>query len=625
MTTRITDFHQPSTVTVQSLETGGAGVASSFGPANVLRLRSDATMWSTSGAQLSLKSLGANSLLLAKTVEIIMPVEIRWKNRAGNRLLPNMYDIVFGSVSTQGTGQAESIEDGTMCKEFNSISVRPLGFLRSIQNMVITINGSSFQVRPDEFLDAYEALYYNGRYDDDGATASPPFNNIGSAWKSAISEPGRFQRCQNMVKNSSLISVDHNDHTHDGDSYKLIDAVYQYNLKTKLPLAFFIYACFPALENLTGNSLDSAAHVTDLAVEYTFKNECPLMHWFATPCTELINAQAIDLQDARYPEGTSTAGDMRLNTNGGSGPDAYEMWRTVTAVEESISSKPGVFVNIRRPYLSYVMVEPDVSKTPLLSAYTMPGINFVSYSKEVAIPGNSAKGEVNFDYIKIDKLSPLITISVCDSEKDGIGGAIGARTARFSSGQYHELRRGMSYSGVTCPIDLSSLKINLSVRNQVLGSLDGSLCTERDFYRMFLKYSKLKISFSDWQKYMKGVLVFSPMELCGVGFAGAYAPYTLSISFSFARACGDTELVSRDYARKSNAGGVEVPSKKWDARAMNYKVTLCFLQESLITLSPGACGIEYPRFSQQEAAAQFSGAQVRLDEGVLDQFVNTAQ
>ena len=142
---------------------------------------------------------------------------------------------------------------------------------------------------------------------------------------------------------------------------------------------------------------------------------------------------------------------------------------------------------------------------------------------------------------------------------------------------------------------------------------------------MFLKYSKLKISFSDWQKYMKGVLVFSPMELCGVGFAGAYAPYTMSISFSFERACGDTQLISRDFARLSNAGGVEVPSEKWNAKSMNYKVTLAFLQESLITLSPGACGIEYPRFSQQEAAAQFSGAQVRLDEGVLDQFVNTAQ
>ena len=124
---------------------------------------------------------------------------------------------------------------------------------------------------------------------------------------------------------------------------------------------------------------------------------------------------------------------------------------------------------------------------------------------------------------------------------------------------------------------------------------------------------------------MKGVLVFSPMELVGVGFAGAYAPYTMSISFKFKRAYGETAITARDYARLSNAGGVEAPSEKWSGKAMNYKVTLCFLQESLLTVSPGACGVEYPRYSQQEAAAQFSGAQVRLDEGVLDQYVSTAQ
>ena len=625
MTTRITDFHQPSTVTVQSLETGGSGVSSSFGPANVLRLRSNATMWSTSGAQLSLKSLGANSLLLAKSVEIIMPVEIRWQDANNNLLLPNMYDEIWGSNLTDNSfgGVAQTVRLNTSAYERNSISVRPLGFLRSIQNMVITINGSSFQCRPDEFLDAYEAIYYNGRYDDDGATASPPFNNIGSASKPAISEPGRFQRCMNLVKNTNLVHVGHWTPANHGNDNKLNDAVYQYNLKTKLPLAFFIYSVFPALENLTGNSLDSAAHITDLAVEYTFKNECPLMHWFAEPCTEITNSQGIDITDRRYI-GTDRMA-QRMNTTGESGVDCQRMWNTAVALETSIASTPNVYVNIKRPYLSYIMTEPDVSKTPLLSAYTMPGINFVSYSKEVAIAGTKEKESVNFDYIKIDKLSPLITITVCDAEKDGVNGAVGARTARFSAGAYNQFRRGMSYSGVTCPIDYNSLKINLSVRNQVLGSLDGSLCTERDFWRIFNKYSKLKYSFSDWQKYMKGVLVFSPMELVGVGFSGAYAPYTLSISFDFARAYGDTELISRDYAKLKGSGGIEMPTNKWSGRNMNYKVTLCFLQESLITVSPGACGIEYPRFSQQEAAAQFSGAQVRLDENVLDQYVSTAQ
>jgi hypothetical protein len=132
------------------------------------------------------------------------------------------------------------------------------------------------------------------------------------------------------------------------------------------------------------------------------------------------------------------------------------------------------------------------------------------------------------------------------------------------------------------------------------------------------------MSFTDWQKYMSGMICFSPMELCGVGFAGAYAPYTMSISFEFERCYADTHEQSRNWA-KAGIAGVQSTPNRWYGRNQNYRVNLCFLQESLITLTPGACGVEYPRFSQQEAAQQFSSAQVRLDEGVLDQFVNTAQ
>ena len=618
MSTRITDFHQPSTVTIQSLETGGAGVSSSFGPANCLRLRSDATMWSTSGAQLSLKSLGANSLLLAKEVRINLPVEMRWCNHAGQIIIPNMYSDEFGSNVASGSGKPLNVDAGTKCQVQDSISIRPLGFLRSIQNMIVTINGSSFQCRPDEFIDAYEALYYSNRFDMWGATSSPPFNNCGGA--NPRSEPGRFQRCMNMQQNGNIKYVHH-----DSSDEKLDDAVFEYTLTTKLPLAFFIYSVFPSLENLTGNSLDSAAHITDLAVEFTFKNECPLIHWFACANTDLQNAQSVDLTSSIH--GTGTTGQQRLQIDGASGVDCQRMWNTAIAEEATIGStgRAGIYVNMKRPYLSYVMVEPDVSKTPPLSAYTMPGLNFISYSKEVAIPGTKETETVSFDYIKVDKLSPLITLTVCESEKDGVGGAIGGRSARWKSGANIRLRRGMGYTGCFGRIRLETLKINLSVRNQVLGSLDGSKCTEYDFYRIFLKYSKTKMSFTDWQKYMSGMLCFSPMEMVGVGFSGAYAPYTMSISFEFERCYADTHEQSRNFAKLYSAGGISAPPKRWTGRNQNYRVNLCFLQESLITVSPGACGIEYPRFSQQEAAQQFSSAQVRLDEGVLDQFVNTAQ
>ena len=623
MSTRITDFHQPSTVTVQSLETGGAGVASSFGAANCLRLRSDATMWSTGGAQLSLKSLGANSLLLAKEVRINLPVEMRWVNHAGDVIIPNMYSDAFGSNVSSGNGQALNIDTDTKCKVQDSISIRPLGFLRSIQSMLITLNGTSFQVRPDEFIDAYEALYLNNRFDMWGATASPPFNNCGAS--NPRSEPGRFQRCLNMQENGNIKYVGHNANDHE-----LEDAVFEYTLTTKLPLAFFIYSVFPSLENLTGNSLDSAAHITDLSVEFSFKNECPLIHWFSCVNTDLQNAQSVDITSLAVHAANNTG--QRLQIDGLSGVDCQRMWNSAVSREATIGNATdkanGIYVNVKRSYLSYVMVEPDISKTPLLSAYTMPGLNFISYSKEVAIPGDKRTENVSFDYIKVDKLAPLITLTVCESEKDGINNAVGGRSARWKGGVHLRLRRGMGYTGCFGRIKLDTLKINLSIRNQVLGSLDGSKCTEYDFYRIFLKYSKSKMSFTDWQKYMSGMICFSPMELCGVGFAGAYAPYTMSISFEFERCFADTHEQSRNWAKTSNAGGIILENgipKRWFGRNQNYRVNLCFLQESLITLSPGACGVEYPRFSQQEAAQQFSSAQVRLDEGVLDQFVNAAQ
>lgn len=628
---RISDFHQPSTLTINSVESGAAGISSSFGPANVLRLRSDAQMWSTSGGQVSLKSLGANTILNAKELRIVQPIQVRFVSNNGDVLVPNAYSLQSATVqaNTGGGGHEypNMLEDNDRVKELNSICQRPFGWLRSVQNMVLTINGSSFQCTPDSFIDAYEALYANGRYDEAGALSAPPFNNVGAGL--VFDEPGRYERCRSLVDDAKIEFLHQT-------ANQIDDCVFQIDIVSKIPLGPLFYSCFPALENLTGNSLDSMAHVTDLSIEWTYKNDNPFVHWFAGPCLSASSALAQDVTP--LPFHTFAGSRMRLQRGadaGTSGFDCQKMWDSAVSQSESIAktaTKASHFLNLQRPYLMYTVIEPS-GLTPILPRYTLPGVSFVSYQKEVQIQAGAANKttSVNWDYIKIDKLSPLVTICCVDAEKDQ-GTAIGARTARFKGGGGYDAvkatRWGYGYSGVTCPIDLSTLKINLSVRNQVLGSIDGSLCSEMDFYRMYLKYSKSKISFRDWKRYMKGLLVFSPMELCGVGFSNAYAPLVLSISFQVSRSYADTGLSGRAWGEQTNvAGGIEIgvdgkPVTR-GAVARNIRATMTFLDEQLVSLTPGACGIEQVRFTQAEASAQFAGAQVRLDEGVLDQFTQS--
>ena len=78
MSTQIKSFGQPSNVTVSAFENGGATVASGFGPKNCLRLRSDASMWSKSGAQLSIRGIGPKTFLHARELRLHQPIEVRF-------------------------------------------------------------------------------------------------------------------------------------------------------------------------------------------------------------------------------------------------------------------------------------------------------------------------------------------------------------------------------------------------------------------------------------------------------------------------------------------------------------------------------------------------------------------
>jgi hypothetical protein len=225
-------------------------------------------------------------------------------------------------------------------------------------------------------------------------------------------------------------------------------------------------------------------------------------------------------------------------------------------------------------------------------------------------------------------LSSLVCLSVFDSDRDGQNGATGARQPRMKGsqnnghGNFVPGRKGCEYQSISCPIRWDTLKINLSVANSVLGSVTGGLETEFDMYRVFLKYSKTKVSFSDWKKYCQ-MLVFSPMELCSGGMGLETKPISLSVSFEYERTASEDMLCPRDWCRDKDDALYPSPGY---ARSMhlpyNYQASLWFLHQEVATLSPGQCGIEMLSFSPQEVDSAFKTSARVLENGVLDQFVN---
>ena len=617
----VTDFHVPSTLTVQSAENQGMGITSSAGPANCLRLIAQASMWSENGCQVSLKNVGAQGLLHLKELRFVQPVEVRFvsahSGESGQKriIAINGYQDSFGASRT-GSTQA----DPTDVYVQDSVSVRPWGLVRSMQNITCSINGSSWQCTPDSFIDGMEAVFGNCRYDEYGSTATPPFNNYGGI--KPCSEQGRYQRCVN----STHEKIVHTSFTDSGEHSALQDIVYRFDLVTKLPISIFNYACFPGLENCTNNSLDSAALIQDLAFEITYKSsQNPLLDWFAMVSNESKNSQSVE-QGPLVAHGAETGQEF----NKASQICVRRMWESVIAREASIgdqdSLEKGRYVNMLRPYLMYSIYEPSPTRNRLLESYTLPSVLWTSYKKHVEIKADEQYGEVSWDYIHLVNMPPLIVISCVEASKNK-GGSIGGRQPMYERGAdgdvgaYSEYRRGAAWSNISCRPDFSSLKINLSVKNAVLGSLDGTKCTRYDFYRMYLKYSKTAVSYADWDKYLSGFIVFSPQELCGVDFAHGFAPFSVSVSFKFERTACEEWICPRDYLTPSASRMIRKPDR---STGQAYDVTLQMLGEEKVTLTAGECAITRIGFDNATIQQAYTGATKRLDEPVIDQFVSQA-
>ena len=127
----VSDFHVPSTLTVQSAENQGMGITSSAGPANCLRLRAEASMWSENGCQVSLKNVGSQGLLHLKELRFVQPVEIRFVDGEDAQTVCaiNGYKDSFGMARSTRNIIAPDLN------VMDSVSVRPWGLVRSMQNI----------------------------------------------------------------------------------------------------------------------------------------------------------------------------------------------------------------------------------------------------------------------------------------------------------------------------------------------------------------------------------------------------------------------------------------------------------------------------------------------------------
>ena len=104
MSVGISAFGQPSTVTVSAFENGGATTVSSFGPKNVLRLKSAASVWSKTGGSISIRGIGSKSLLHAKSLRVVQPIEVRFKQIGADHVIfPNAFLDAYGATEQSDT------------------------------------------------------------------------------------------------------------------------------------------------------------------------------------------------------------------------------------------------------------------------------------------------------------------------------------------------------------------------------------------------------------------------------------------------------------------------------------------------------------------------------------------
>ena len=640
MSTSIKSFGQSSVQTVSAFENGGAVTVSSFGPKNVLRLRADASQYSKSGGSVQIRGIGNQSYLHAKELRLVQPVQIRFKAAmAGNRVcMINPFLDTYRSKAGNGAFQMEDMDafatralNPQYVVPFNGVRAVDNGLFKSFSNCVLSINGSSWQCRPSSFIDSFDKIFGECRFDSEGnATPCPPYTNA-FGHPASTNQPGYLEACQSFIQNARVVYV--NKATETAAAALITDIVYEVDFVTKLCIGPLAYASHPSLTNLTECDIHALPHVHDLSLEWSYKANNPLMQWIKTVCTDLDSGMAVDCSDAAWLHGVgggdkSGPNTLQLDNTQLGGLDTDAMWRSAVAQVGSIANAQGKtdgkYLNLLRPYVTYQLSENNAARINYKKLYTIPSIRFTTYQQDTAIGVGKPTGKVNFEYINVDNLASLVCISVFESDRDGSGTSVGPRQPKFKSGAFQRGCRGAEFHNISCPIRWDTVKINLSIANSCLGSVTAGLETKFTQYATYLKYAKNKVSYNSWEKYNQ-MLIFSPQELCDVGMALESKKISLSVSFEYERTAADTTTTARDWMR--NANDLYYPKVGADGiaraqhKSVNYQASLWFLNQEVATLSPGQCGISMLTFSPAEVQSAFTSASRTLESPVLDQFV----
>ena len=598
----------------ESLDVKNPKIFASYGPRNCLRQTSTAVMHSTTNCSFSIKSVSANSLILADELFFYQPVQIILENNASdNTIIPNR----FADMWTEQTGNTGAQSAST--SQFDSLYVRPY-WIRAVNAATLTINGHSFSVKTDSFIDCCESLWGEGGFQFDGAQQQEPYTNQAHPKAASYVQHGVMQRCRNFMDDAEVKTV----YAANGAiSYQIIEVT----LCHKLWIGPWFYAAFPRSESQFGNSIRALPYCTEIQLDIQWDSTNPLIHMFACPSVEPSNGQAV---------GTN----MSMTPNGAYGPDFAKLWaRNGTAdmmqlTEAQLAMAGSQRVSFRTPYLTYESYEPNPDLSVLKDIYTVASMNFQSYQQYVQITTGRETALVTFPFIRLDTLPSLMCISATYADKDigtqvgNVGQiAYGGKLARWDTGAYVPQHLGASYANINCPIRWETLKISVSNRNQALGSMSGDRGTLLSQHRLFLKYSGRQISLRDYAKY-KQMLIVSPEEL-GLGFGNQYMDLVLSVSFEIERPYSDTGAGARRWGQVQAGRDTSVALGR--TLNSNFKVTMCQFQEMLVALSEQAAQPAQVRFAPQAIAGQFTkqvigvgagGTKVTVDSGRLDDFID---
>ena len=633
MSTSISAFSQAKTTVVSAFENNAARTVSSVGPKALLRLRSDAGTFSKSGASISLRGIGAKSLL--HDLKIVQPLQVRFKKPgtegAGSVVIPNQFMSGYSAPALQEANQDAENKASTVgtvglagTSLFNCVKLRTAGWAHACSSIVLSINGTSWQCRPKSFLKSFDKIFTEGRYDSCTAqkTPCPPYSNAYSS-TSIMNQPGVKDNCLSMMQDVEIVSVS----SQAADGQRLTDIVYHVNLVSRIPIGPFLMEYAPALSTLNDSELTSLPFIRDLSVEFTY-GQSPLSDFFVTCSTDSRDSLAVDCGD-----NIGAAKTLNSLTDGGfdGGIDFDGMWDSCVVGEEltPASLAQNKYCSIMRPYLLYTLVEPDPKRFVQRDLITVPSCSFVTYNQDCQISAGKEFGTVNWEYIQVDTMPQLICLSVFESDRDA-GSAKGPRGPRFVRGNSIDGHRGEQAHDICAPLKYESLKISMTIANQVLGNFDGSdrkaSTTYFDMWRTWCKYTKNKQSFSDWYRYNR-CLVFSPQELCGTMPSLTSAPISLNISVEFARTASETQYCPRDLLVTTAGDSRRIATtkngyKRGMEKAQNFDCSLWFLMPEAVQLSPGQCGVTRVSFSPSEVEQAWTGdAERQLESSVIGQFV----